>query len=140
MAEIVMPRLSDTMEEGTILRWLINDGESVSRATGSATNHAMTHARERATRKSSVLHANPGRRRSRVQRPTRCLPSPNRSRARSRKANTPKVVGVAVGAVAAGNAESALSKASHAHRAASAASVDPRRTLPLARAALHPRK
>jgi pyruvate dehydrogenase E2 component (dihydrolipoamide acetyltransferase) len=31
MADIVMPRLSDTMEEGTILRWLISDGESVSR-------------------------------------------------------------------------------------------------------------
>ncbi len=31
MADIVMPRLSDTMEEGTILRWLISDGDSVSR-------------------------------------------------------------------------------------------------------------
>jgi pyruvate dehydrogenase E2 component (dihydrolipoamide acetyltransferase) len=31
MAEIVMPRLSDTMEEGTILRWLLSDGERVSR-------------------------------------------------------------------------------------------------------------
>ncbi len=31
MTEIVMPRLSDTMEEGTILRWLIADGESVRR-------------------------------------------------------------------------------------------------------------
>jgi pyruvate dehydrogenase E2 component (dihydrolipoamide acetyltransferase) len=31
MAEIVMPRLSDTMEEGTILRWLIADGEPVRR-------------------------------------------------------------------------------------------------------------
>jgi len=31
MAEIVMPRLSDTMEEGTILRWLIADGEQVKR-------------------------------------------------------------------------------------------------------------
>jgi pyruvate dehydrogenase E2 component (dihydrolipoamide acetyltransferase) len=31
MAEIVMPRLSDTMEEGTILRWLIADGETVQR-------------------------------------------------------------------------------------------------------------
>src|SRR5580693_5863906 len=31
MAEIVMPRLSDTMEEGTILSWLIADGETVSR-------------------------------------------------------------------------------------------------------------
>ncbi|MFI4985421.1 MAG: dihydrolipoamide acetyltransferase family protein [Solirubrobacterales bacterium] len=31
MADIVMPRLSDTMEEGTILRWLLSDGESVSR-------------------------------------------------------------------------------------------------------------
>ncbi len=31
MADIVMPRLSDTMEEGTILRWLKGDGEHVSR-------------------------------------------------------------------------------------------------------------
>jgi pyruvate dehydrogenase E2 component (dihydrolipoamide acetyltransferase) len=29
--EIVMPRLSDTMEEGTILRWLKRDGEQVGR-------------------------------------------------------------------------------------------------------------
>jgi pyruvate dehydrogenase E2 component (dihydrolipoamide acetyltransferase) len=31
MTEIVMPRLSDTMEEGTILRWLKGDGEEVKR-------------------------------------------------------------------------------------------------------------
>ncbi|HEY3759459.1 MAG TPA: dihydrolipoamide acetyltransferase family protein [Solirubrobacteraceae bacterium] len=31
MAEIVMPRLSDTMEEGTILRWLKRDGELLAR-------------------------------------------------------------------------------------------------------------
>jgi pyruvate dehydrogenase E2 component (dihydrolipoamide acetyltransferase) len=31
MADIVMPRLSDTMEEGTILRWLKRDGERVER-------------------------------------------------------------------------------------------------------------
>jgi pyruvate dehydrogenase E2 component (dihydrolipoamide acetyltransferase) len=31
MTEIVMPRLSDTMEEGTILRWLKHDGEEVKR-------------------------------------------------------------------------------------------------------------
>lgn len=31
MSEIVMPRLSDTMEEGTILRWLKRDGEHVKR-------------------------------------------------------------------------------------------------------------
>jgi len=31
MTEVVMPRLSDTMEEGTILRWLIGDGEPVRR-------------------------------------------------------------------------------------------------------------
>ena len=31
MGEIVMPRLSDTMEEGTILRWLKRDGEHVTR-------------------------------------------------------------------------------------------------------------
>jgi pyruvate dehydrogenase E2 component (dihydrolipoyllysine-residue acetyltransferase) len=31
MGETVMPRLSDTMEEGTILRWLKHDGEMVAR-------------------------------------------------------------------------------------------------------------
>jgi pyruvate dehydrogenase E2 component (dihydrolipoamide acetyltransferase) len=31
MADLVMPRLSDTMEEGTILRWLKRDGESLRR-------------------------------------------------------------------------------------------------------------
>jgi len=31
MAEIVMPRLSDSMEEGTILKWLKSDGEPVAR-------------------------------------------------------------------------------------------------------------
>jgi pyruvate dehydrogenase E2 component (dihydrolipoamide acetyltransferase) len=31
MADIVMPRLSDTMEEGTILRWLKGDGEQLAR-------------------------------------------------------------------------------------------------------------
>ena len=31
MADIVMPRLSDTMEEGTILRWLKADGEEIAR-------------------------------------------------------------------------------------------------------------
>jgi pyruvate dehydrogenase E2 component (dihydrolipoamide acetyltransferase) len=31
MAELVMPRLSDTMEEGTILRWLKADGDQVAR-------------------------------------------------------------------------------------------------------------
>ena len=30
MAEIVMPRLSDTMEEGTIVEWLAEEGASVS--------------------------------------------------------------------------------------------------------------
>jgi pyruvate dehydrogenase E2 component (dihydrolipoamide acetyltransferase) len=31
MGDIVMPRLSDTMEEGTILRWLKTDGEHIAR-------------------------------------------------------------------------------------------------------------
>ncbi|HEV3093078.1 MAG TPA: dihydrolipoamide acetyltransferase family protein [Solirubrobacteraceae bacterium] len=31
MTDVVMPRLSDTMEEGTILRWLKQDGEHVAR-------------------------------------------------------------------------------------------------------------
>jgi pyruvate dehydrogenase E2 component (dihydrolipoamide acetyltransferase) len=31
MAEIVMPRLSDSMEEGTILKWLKDDGDAVAR-------------------------------------------------------------------------------------------------------------
>jgi len=31
VAEIVMPRLSDSMEEGTILKWLMSDGDEVQR-------------------------------------------------------------------------------------------------------------
>ena len=31
MADVVMPRLSDTMQEGTILRWLKEDGDEVAR-------------------------------------------------------------------------------------------------------------
>ncbi|MHB8234760.1 MAG: lipoyl domain-containing protein, partial [Solirubrobacteraceae bacterium] len=31
MADLVMPRLSDTMEEGTILRWLKADGDEIKR-------------------------------------------------------------------------------------------------------------
>ncbi|MBA3747020.1 MAG: 2-oxo acid dehydrogenase subunit E2, partial [Solirubrobacterales bacterium] len=31
MSEIVMPRLSDSMEEGTILKWLKADGDAVAR-------------------------------------------------------------------------------------------------------------
>ncbi|MCC7271703.1 MAG: E3 binding domain-containing protein, partial [Alphaproteobacteria bacterium] len=31
MPEVVMPRLSDSMEEGTILRWLKSDGDTVTR-------------------------------------------------------------------------------------------------------------
>ncbi|HEX4804269.1 MAG TPA: dihydrolipoamide acetyltransferase family protein [Conexibacter sp.] len=31
MADVVMPRLSDSMEEGTILRWLVDDGAEVAR-------------------------------------------------------------------------------------------------------------
>jgi pyruvate dehydrogenase E2 component (dihydrolipoamide acetyltransferase) len=29
MGEVVMPKLSDTMEEGTIVEWLVADGETV---------------------------------------------------------------------------------------------------------------
>jgi pyruvate dehydrogenase E2 component (dihydrolipoamide acetyltransferase) len=31
MADVAMPRLSDSMEEGTILKWLMSDGDEVSR-------------------------------------------------------------------------------------------------------------
>ena len=31
MADVAMPRLSDSMEEGTILKWLKSDGDEVSR-------------------------------------------------------------------------------------------------------------
>ena len=50
MTEITMPRLSDSMEEGTILTWLKRDGEAVAAGeelveieTDKAT---MTHAAE----------------------------------------------------------------------------------------------
>ena len=35
MTDIVMPRLSDSMEEGTILKWLVDDGADVRRGQGS---------------------------------------------------------------------------------------------------------
>ena len=31
MADVSMPRLSDSMEEGTILKWLKSDGDEVKR-------------------------------------------------------------------------------------------------------------
>ena len=31
MGDIVMPRLSDSMEEGTIVKWLVSEGTSVTR-------------------------------------------------------------------------------------------------------------
>src|ERR687887_1350888 len=31
MSDLVMPRLSDSMEEGTIVRWLVEDGAEVHR-------------------------------------------------------------------------------------------------------------
>ncbi len=31
MTDILMPRLSDSMEEGTILKWLVEDGAEVAR-------------------------------------------------------------------------------------------------------------
>ena len=31
MPEVTMPRLSDSMEEGTILKWLVAEGEEVER-------------------------------------------------------------------------------------------------------------
>jgi hypothetical protein len=97
-------------------------GEIVSPGTGSATKHV----RGRATHKSSVLHANPGPYRNRVQLPTRRRPSPNRSRARSRKLNTAKVVAVVVVVEAAESGENGPSKESRVHRAASEAIVDPK--------------
>ncbi len=31
MSDVAMPRLSDSMEEGTILKWLKSDGDEVSK-------------------------------------------------------------------------------------------------------------
>ena len=44
MAEMVMPRLSDTMEEGTILRWLKRDGEHVKRGDAEIRQGALISA------------------------------------------------------------------------------------------------
>ena len=88
MAEIVMPRLSDTMEEGTILRWLKRDGEPLARGeelveieTDKAT---MTYESDQ----DGVL-ADPRRRgrharRRRADRPCRRLRWSRRGRARGR--------------------------------------------------------
>jgi hypothetical protein len=108
-------------------------GEIVSPGMGSATSRAMTHVTDRATHKSSALRAKPGRCRNPVQLRTRRLPSPNRSRVRSRKLNTAKVVAVVVAVAAAEIAESGPSKESRAHRAASAVIAAPKRPTPLLR-------
>jgi hypothetical protein len=36
MADVAMPRLSDSMEEGTILKWLKSDGDEVKRGESSS--------------------------------------------------------------------------------------------------------
>ena len=41
MADIVMPRLSDTMEEGTILRWIGQEGEHIQRGQELITAHLV---------------------------------------------------------------------------------------------------
>ena len=61
-----------------------------------------------------------------MQPPTRRLPSPSRSRVRSRKLNTAKVVAVVVVVEVAGSAENEPNKESLAHRAASEAIVAPK--------------
>ena len=101
-------------------------GEIVRPGMGSATKRAMTAVRDRATHKSSAPRANPGQCRNRVRLPTRRRPSPNRSRVRSRKRNTGKAVADVVVVAAAGSAENALSKESHADRAANGAMVEPK--------------
>jgi pyruvate dehydrogenase E2 component (dihydrolipoamide acetyltransferase) len=61
MIEIPMPRLSDSMEEGTILSWLIEDGQPVARGedlveieTDKAT---MTHVSDTEGILEIVVHA-----------------------------------------------------------------------------------
>ena len=39
MADVAMPRLSDSMEEGTILKWLKSDGDEVSKGEELAYPH-----------------------------------------------------------------------------------------------------
>jgi pyruvate dehydrogenase E2 component (dihydrolipoamide acetyltransferase) len=60
MTDVVMPRLSDTMEEGTILRWLKHDGEHVSRGEElveiETDKAAMTYESDREGTLQTVAH------------------------------------------------------------------------------------
>ena len=56
MTEITMPRLSDSMEEGTILSWLREEGEHVAEGDELV---------EIETDKATMAYESPGRRRAR---------------------------------------------------------------------------
>jgi pyruvate dehydrogenase E2 component (dihydrolipoamide acetyltransferase) len=60
MTDVVMPRLSDTMEEGTVLRWLKQDGEHVGRGEElveiETDKAAMTYESDREGTLQTVAH------------------------------------------------------------------------------------
>jgi pyruvate dehydrogenase E2 component (dihydrolipoamide acetyltransferase) len=60
MTDVVMPRLSDTMEEGTVLRWLKHDGEHVKRGEElveiETDKAAMTYESDREGNLQTVAH------------------------------------------------------------------------------------
>jgi pyruvate dehydrogenase E2 component (dihydrolipoamide acetyltransferase) len=60
MTDVVMPRLSDTMEEGTVLRWLKHDGEHVKRGEElveiETDKAAMTYESDREGTLQTVAH------------------------------------------------------------------------------------
>ena len=45
MTDITLPQLSDSMEQGTILKWLKSDGDAVARATRISSRSRPTRPR-----------------------------------------------------------------------------------------------
>ena len=64
--DIVMPKLSDTMEEGTILKWLKQVGDAIAAGEVIAEVETDKADMELEAEQSGVLEHDPGRRRERV--------------------------------------------------------------------------
>ena len=102
MAQLLMPKLSDTMEEGTILQWLVADGEAVAKgqplveietdkanmtveAPEDGTLHVIAAEGDTLRRGRAHRRDRGGRRRRPRRRPRRPSPRPGRGGGRGRR-------------------------------------------------------
>ena len=128
--EIVMPRLSDSMEEGTILQWFVAEGDAVKEGEPLVeveTDKASVDLRVRARR-----HAAGDQRRGRGQRRGRCGDRGHRRARRERRERRARAAGERPAAAAAADRRSARTAAARGRRRAARP--------PASRAASRPRR